>query len=47
MDKRIYEPIQKVIQPLPPQNNGTPLTLYLDTANPASTTAIWNQFDRQ
>jgi prepilin-type N-terminal cleavage/methylation domain-containing protein len=47
VDKKLYEPIQTIIQPLPPQNNGAPLTLYIDTVNPASTNAIWNVFDLQ
>src|SRR5439155_24049185 len=47
VDKRVYEPIQKIIQPLPPQNNAVALTLYIDAANPGSNNAIWNVFDRQ
>jgi prepilin-type N-terminal cleavage/methylation domain-containing protein len=45
--KKAYEPIQKIIQPFPPQNNAVAYTLYIDTVNPASKIAIWNVFDRQ
>ncbi len=46
IERGVYDPIQKLIEPYPPTTSGgPPYSLYIDATNPAAN-ALWNVFDR-